>query len=337
MKEKRVDLSIDEVEFDDENPRIKGALEKYGDKINAERIRFALQNSADDGAKNASGFHRLKISIQADDGITDPIKVVKKDGRMVCIDGNTRLAIYREFAKKSNNDSWNKIPAVLLEDASRVDVEKIRVTAHLVGARPWPAYEKAKYLKYLRYEKLMDYGDMIALCGGNKREIEEQIDAFEDMNEYYRDKVEDADFRIDRFSGFVEFQKRGIQQSVLEAGFDLNDFGDWIRDQKISALADVRLLPKVMRDEEAREIFVNGGVNSIKQAARRVDDKNRDENESAQSLKDASLDALAYAFKIKLESMTQLDLDELRSNDDTKEVLQSLCDRLIGTLGYVGD
>ena len=337
MKQKRVDLNIDEVEFDDANPRIKGALEKYGDNINAEQIHFALQNSADDGARNASGFHRLKVSIRADGGITEPIKVVKKDGRTICIDGNTRLAIYKEFNEDSRDKKWQTIPAVALEDAEQIDIEKIRVTAHLVGARPWPAYEKAKYLKYLRYEQLMDYDEMIALCGGNKREIEEQMDAFDDMNKYYRDKVEDADFRIDRFSGFVEFQKRGIKEAILEAGFGLADFGNWIKDQKIGPLADVRLLPKVLRDEEARNIFVNGRVNSIKKAARLVDDKNRDENEETQSLKDASLDALAYAFRIKLEQMILLDLDALKENDETKEILQSLSERLIGILDYVGD
>ena len=337
MKQKRVDLNIDEVEFDDANPRIKGALEKYGDNINAKRIHFALQNSADDGARNASGFHRLKVSILAHGGVAEAIKVVKKDGRTICIDGNTRLAIYKEFNKDGRGEKWQTIPAVVLEEASQVDIEKIRVTAHLVGARPWPAYEKAKYLKHLRYEELMDYTDMIALCGGNRTDIEVQIDAFDDMNEYYRDKVEDADFRIDRFSGFVELQKRGTKEAILDAGFELSDFGDWIKDQKINALADVRLLPKVLRDEESRGIFVNGGVNSIKLAARLVDDKNRDENEDAQSLRDASLDALAHAFRIKLENMTQLDLDALRGNDETKEVLQSLSERLIGTLDYVGD
>ncbi len=337
MREEFLSLNIDDVDFDDKNPRIKGALEKYGKDITAGRIHFALQNSADNGAKNASGFHRLKVSIRAEGKINEPIKVVKKDGRTICIDGNTRLAIYREFAKDSSDNKWQSIPAVILEDASQLDIEKIRVTAHLIGPRPWPAYEKAKYMKYFRYEELMDYQEMIGLCGGNEKDIQEQIDAFDDMNDYYRDKLEDADFRIDRFSGFVEFQKRGIKEAILEAGFELSNFGDWIKDQKINALQDVRLLPKVLRDEEAREKFVTGGINSIKLAARLVDDKNRDEDEVAQSIQDASLDALAHAFRVKLEGMTQLDLDALKANDELKEMLYSLSDRLIGTLGYVGN
>ena len=335
-KETRTDLDIDVVEFDDENPRIKGALEKYGENINAERIHFALQNSSDEGAKNAAGFHRLKISISADKGITEPIKVVNKNDRYICVDGNTRLAIYRDFAKDDSSKSWQMIPAVVLENASQVDIEKLRVTAHLVGARPWPAYEKAKYLKYLRYEEHMDYDDLIALCGGNRSDIEEQVDAFDDMNEYYRDRVEDSDFKIDRFSGFVELQKRGRKEAIWDAGFELSDFGDWLHEGKIHALADVRHLPKVLRDAEARDLFVNGRLHSIRDAARLVENKNRNPNDSSLNLKDAKIDALSHMLKEKLENMTQLDLDKLKSDEKTREILRSLSERLNETLEYVG-
>jgi len=338
MKEQRSELKINEVEFDKENPRIKGALEKYGDKINAERIHFALQNSSDAGAKNASGFHRLKVSIMADNGITEPIKVVRKDGRTICIDGNTRLAIYREFANKNHADThWQTIPAVVLEDASRLDIEKIRVTTHLVGARAWPAYEKAKYLSHLRYEELVAYDDLIALCGGSKADIEMQIDAFDDMNKCYRDRVDDSEFKIDRFSGFVELQNRRIKDAIYDAGFELAHFGDWIHNGNIRNLTDVRDLPKVLRDEEARETFVSGGVNSIKQAVRIVDNKSSErDNEDSIGLNEAGLAALVLALKRKLENMNQLDLDKLKDEQESQNLLEDLSYRLLDTLERVG-
>ena len=46
-------IPIDQIAFDEENPRIKIALEKYGNKLNDERIRFALQ-TATEGSSSTS-------------------------------------------------------------------------------------------------------------------------------------------------------------------------------------------------------------------------------------------------------------------------------------------
>ena len=74
-------------------------MEKYGDRLDDQRIRFALK-TATEGLSTTSSYQSLKDSIRA---------------------------------------------------------ETIRVTAHLVGAREWPAYEKARYLHYLRNVEFMDY------------------------------------------------------------------------------------------------------------------------------------------------------------------------------------
>ena len=108
----------------------------------------------------------------------------------------------------------------------------------------------------------MEYEEVIALCGGDRNKIERQIDAYRDMNDYYRDIVDDdAKFHIDRFSGFVELQKSNVKDAIFEAGLELTDFGEWIRDGKIYRLADVRHLPKVLHDDRqgkpfSREVYV---------------------------------------------------------------------------------
>ena len=88
-------IATDLIDFDEENPRIKVALEKYGDKLDDQRIRFALQ-TATEGSGSASSYRSLKDSIRAARGISVPIVVWPDNGRFVCIDGNTRLTIYHE-------------------------------------------------------------------------------------------------------------------------------------------------------------------------------------------------------------------------------------------------
>ncbi|MCY3614859.1 MAG: hypothetical protein OXH03_07170 [Bacteroidetes bacterium] len=258
-------IPTDQISFDTENPRIKIALEKYGDALTEERIRFALK-TATEGSSSTSSYRALKDSIRAAKGISNPIRVWKNDGQYVCVDGNTRLAVYHELHNENTTGDWTNIQCLELISPTPPDIETIRMTTHLVGTREWPAYEKARYLHYLRNVEVLDYEELIARCGGNKAEITRQIDAFHDMNEFYRDVVTDDAFKVDRFSGFVELQRPKIKQSIFDSGFTLSDFGQWIRDGKIFRLADVRKLPIVLADEEAREAFVIGGPKSIEKA-----------------------------------------------------------------------
>jgi len=113
------------------------------------------------------------------------------------MDGNTRLAIYHKLKHEGAPGDWDTINCLVLKDPDQRDIETIRVTAHLVGAREWPAYEKARYLHHLRNVEFMDYDELIARCGGNKTTINQQIEAYHDMNRYYRDVNIDDAFQVD--------------------------------------------------------------------------------------------------------------------------------------------
>ena len=186
---------------------------------------------------------------------------------------------------------------------------------------------------------------MVALCGGNKKEIERHIEAYEDMNTYYRNIVDDSAFRADRFSGFVELQKQGVKKAIFEAGFELEDFGKWIHNGQISRLEDTRDLPKVLYDDEATEIFIKGGVNSIKQAARHIDDKLRtDPRQEPENtlLKDASLYLLAQTLTRKIDDLAFSELRRLQASEDdnaleTVSSIRSLSWALEGLISSVGE
>lgn len=333
-------LNVEEIEFDTDNPRIRMALEKYGDKLNAERIYFALRTATDNG-DSVGSFSRLRDSIHANGGITQPITVVIKSGKKLCIDGNTRLAIYKDFLKSDGtSERWGKIRALVMPNATQRDIEKIRVSAHLVGARAWPAYEKARYLHYLYCDEFKGFEEMIDLCGGNRADIERQIHAYEDMNEFYRKNVDDNAFKIDRFSGFVELQKPQIRQAIFDAGFELSDFGKWISDGNIYRLADVRNLPKVLQDPEATEIFATGGLRSIERAIEHVDQKRGAKSEKNIHLEDAPLHTIAKTLAEKIREMPFSTLQALQKGEreedvETVQIFEDLSERLIEILENV--
>ena len=344
MTERHAMLRVDTISFDTENPRIKMALEKYGEQLNAECIHFAL-SSTTDGGKGTSSYSSLRDSIRASDGITVPITVKIEDGKCVCIDGNTRLAIYKQFLREGAEGSWSEIKAIVLDNPGQRDIETIRVSAHLVGAREWPAYEKARYLHYLRSQEFMDYSEMIALCGGNKTDIDRQIDAYHDMNECYRDVVDDTAFHIDRYSGFVELQKSQVKDAIFEAGLELKDFGEWIRDGKIYRMADVRQLPKVLRDDDAKNMFLNGGPRSIEDATKLLDqkaEKEPDLKESEITLDTASVYQLAEVMARRINDLPYSEVRVLRNKERVEvteqiRILEDLSERLNNLLEDVSE
>lgn len=338
MNEQLLELDIDCIEFDIDNPRIKMALEKYGDKLNAERIHFALSSAAE-GNSSSSSFVGLRDSIRANRGIVSPITVIKKNGKYVCIDGNTRLAIYTQFRKDNVAGNWSKIKATVLEHAKQRIIETVRITQHLVGSREWPAYEKARYLHYLRNQEFMDYGEIIELLGGRKQEIERQINAYHDMNDHYRNLVDDTAFKIDRFSGFLELQREKVKQAIFDAGLDLDNFGEWIRDGKIYRLADVRRLPDVLNDDNAKNIFLEDDFDSIGNAIKYLDSKNLTSKNI--KLEDASILQLADALNRKMGGITLDELKAVKSNENDVRswsyTLVNLSDKLVDFIQNVSE
>ncbi len=252
-------LSIDDVLLDETNPRIQRALSMYGDEITADRIALALKEGSDERESSSTTFSRLRNSIIKNRGIITPIIINVRDGQRVCVEGNTRLLIYRELHEDEPNGTWKKIPSLVYDGAGPEIMEAIRLQAHLIGPRPWDPYSKAKYLDYLWNEEYLSEEEIIEYCGGNKKQIQASIAAYRLVENVYRPLLEDDnDFDPTRFSGFVEFQDPKVCRAVYDAGYKDKNFARWLHDRKIVRLEHVRSLPDIFQNEEAKQAFIYG-------------------------------------------------------------------------------
>jgi len=286
----RDSVPVEQIELDESNPRIAHFLEHLERPYTAEQIFIALGAGGDEDGAGGPSFQKLKQSIITSGGIIQPVILRQTDkDKYVCIEGNTRVQLYKDFVGSGRPGEWETIPAVIHKNINDEQVHAIRLQAHLVGPRPWNPYSKAKYLVHLRNEDHFPLARLVDLCGGSERTIVESITAFEDMEHYYRPQLEsDEDFDTTRFSGFVELQKSGVKEAIIRAGFNLDDFSRWIIDGKIEKLAHVRWLPKVLRDKHSTAIFVNSG---IEEAIRQTDLP-----DLGKALQDATLVSLARAL-----------------------------------------
>lgn len=321
MEGKHEKLPVWQVELDRENPRIRRFLEDYEGELTDDRIALALDVAADTGedGTGATSPEKLRNSILANKGIMQPIIVNRlPDGRLVCIEGNTRLWIYRDFNANEVEGDWSVIPAIVHESLKGFEVDAIRLQAHLVGPRAWDAYSKAKYQWELHYKHMMPLDRLVDLCGGDRRDVQRSINAYADMENHFRKLHEPEEpYLTQRFSGFVELQSTKVKTAILKAGFNLDNFATWIKTERIKGLAGVRQLPRVLGDKKARDIFVKKGL----KAALDVLEK----PEVNSTLRDASIGQLARVLTEKLEGLPWSEIQRLRA-DPEDDMLRYLID-----------
>ena len=156
--------------------------------------------------------------------------------------------MYREAGRLSH--------ALVHNEMDENQADAIRLQVHLVGTRAWDPYSKAKYLHHLRNQEQLPFSKIVDFCGGRQKDVLESINAFSEMEAYYRPVVpDDGSFDTSRFSGFVELQKPGVKEAIAKAGFDLSDFAKWIHDEKLYPLYTVRwLTPHSCSPEGARNL-----------------------------------------------------------------------------------
>jgi hypothetical protein len=314
-------VPIDQIELDRHNPRIRKYVEMYDGVITEDRLRLALlAESADEAHGTTTTVGKLKASIQTNGTIVQPIIVNKTDdGRLVCIEGNTRVKLYEEFRAQDPADNrWHTIPAIVYSNLGQADIDAIRLQVHLVGPRPWEPYSKAKFLAQLRNEQHLQFSEIVDFAGGQQREVEQQIRAYEEMEQYYRAVIpDDGSFDTKRFSGFVELQAPDIKRAIAEAGFDLYDFARWLHEKRLKRLEDIRLLPRILKHPEAKKAFLKEGSDSRKalEQLQRPD--------ISKSLLDADISQLVRALSTKIQDITLRDLQALRGDDSTAELLEA--------------
>lgn len=320
-------LNVADIEFDRNNPRIRRFLEMYEDTPTPEQIYLALGAGGDEDSAGGVTFEKLKNSILTSRGIIQPIIVNRlSDGRLICVEGNTRVAIYRSFVDEGIAGNWARIQSIVHEQLHDTEIEAIRLQAHLVGPRPWDPYSKAKYLHHLRTRELLPLAQIVDFCGGRQKDVLESINAYQDMERYYRPILpDDTSFDATRFSGFVELQKTGIKDALRRSNHTLEEFAHWIHHGKLYPLATVRSLPRILKDAEAHQIF-------LKQDAQRAI-KVLDKPDLEKTLQDANLGQLARGLIRAIAELPWAEVQRLRTNDtgETLGHLSELQDAL-GTL-----
>lgn len=308
-------VAIDGLQLDPRNPRIAPLADSLAHAPQREWILMALgKYSSDDEERSTStSYSSLKESIRASGGIQQPIIVSPTgDGHFTVIEGNTRVAIYLELAAEGVEGDWDSIPAIIREGGDEKGEHAVRLQAHLVGPRPWRPYAKAKYLHDLYFGEKLSMHEIHAYCGGTgrRREIEEYIHAFSDIENHYAPLLGGDPIDQSRFSAFVELQKPPVAAALTRHGYTKDDFAKWVNDSRFTPLNTVRQLPRILANPAARQKFL---TRNASEAMRLLE-----QPASSEVIKDATIDQLASALAVKMRNLSWAEAKSMIEEPDSK-------------------
>ena len=311
-------IPIEQVVLDPNNPRIAPLLETLDSTPDREWVRMALgmYSSDDEERSTSTSYLSLKESIRASGGVMQPIIVaIRSDGKFNVVEGNTRVAIYLELARDEVEGDWSTIASIVRDVEDEKGEHAIRLQAHLVGPRPWKPYAKAKYLHDLYHSKKLSITEIHAHCGGGgrRREIEEYIQAYADMQEYYVPVLDGSPLDQTRFSAFVEMIKPPILSALTRHGYSKRDFAKWVNDSRFTPLHTVRQLPRILANPEARQRFLSRNAG---EALRMLE-----QPASSEVIRDASAEQLATALTVKLRNLSWPEANSIQQNPESRQTL----------------
>lgn len=221
-----VQLNQCELLFYEENPRVYSALR-------ADRST-PTQEVIEEKMTSMDHVKQLRLSIEQNGGLIDPLMVVKRNNEYVVLEGNSRLAAYRLLAAK-DPVKWQKVRACILpEEIIDGDIFTLLGQYHLVGRKDWSVFEQAAYL----HRQKESTGIATDILAKNVGLTKGKVDAYLKV---YSFMLEHDDLRPDRWSYYEEYLKnRGINK-YRETHPQMDEvFVKQVKTEQIKQAMDVR-------------------------------------------------------------------------------------------------
>ena len=217
-------LPVFDLSFYSDNPRIYSFIQRQDDVPSQDEIHRRLNRM--DHVK------QLIQSIRANGGLTDPMLV--RDGDLVVLEGNSRLAAYRELARL-DAVRWGKAKVrVLPPDISEKLVFALLGEYHIIGRKDWAPYEQAGYLYRRNVMHGVSVQEMADEMGLSTRLVNHLVSTYQFM-------VDHNENDVNKWSHYDEYLKSNAVKKARQGNPDLDKVVvQKIRDNEIETAREVR-------------------------------------------------------------------------------------------------
>ena len=258
-----------ELLFYEDNPRVYSILRANGGT--------PTQKEIEEKMTSMDHVKQLRLSIEQNGGLIDPLIVVKRGSDLVVLEGNSRLAAYRLLAEK-DPVKWQKVRVQILpEEISENDIFTLLGQYHLVGRKDWSVFEQAAYLYRQKKASNLENDILAKNVGLTEGKVKSYLEVYEFMLEY-------NDLKPDRWSYYEEYLKsRGIKKYRGTSSKIDEVFVQQVKTGTIKQAMDVRTViseiaktpgktaNKVMEDIIAGKTDIYDGLDRLKATGKTTD------------------------------------------------------------------
>jgi hypothetical protein len=140
------------------------------------------------------------------------------------------------------------------EDTPEIQKKLYLAAVHVKGKLPWSAFNKAKQINDLNSEFGMSFDILAKYLGMGKVTIIRMAKAYEQTDKYSHQYTDDKEW-YRKYGYFDElFRKRDLRDfSKYQKNVDI--FATWVHDKKFNETSDIRMLSKILSDEDAKRRF----------------------------------------------------------------------------------
>jgi hypothetical protein len=255
---------VDQLRLNPDNPRLRHELLLGNNVLTEQEIADLLWN--EDRTK------KLYQSILGSGGIQNPLWIYETGAT---IEGNRRVVVARKLkanlqsGKLTGQDASvaqtisNNIPVKILPgDIGVKEIDVLLAREHISGKYPWPAVDQAEHIHRMAHQDGFPIETIAEVTERSRPWVYQKLTAFEWTRNYLRANGRAS---ILDYSYFEELYK--VRASLKKnANFDPSDSSDMayfqtlISSGKIPMAIEVRHLPDILADADAKRVLENEGV-----------------------------------------------------------------------------
>lgn len=223
----------------------------------------------------------LAPDIKRHRGLIEPI-LIRRD-TMEVIEGNSRLAVYRDLQQKEQTGEWDLIPCDIVSKLTAEQLAAFLSQIHVKGKTQWSAYEKANFA-FVRFQRGWTPSRIGKLSGESETTIRTRIKEIEMMNDnqdntlshfsYYDVIVRNSDISkaIDDRSDLKSYLFDAIRN--LGSDDDTTDFtAQELRKKLPYVLKKPKILSKLVKGKlDLDDAYQNAKISKIEENIKKAKD-----------------------------------------------------------------
>jgi hypothetical protein len=182
-------------------------------------------------------------------------------GNGIVVEGNCRTVCLRELCAKYPKDERFRqfYVRVLPIDVTEEQLMLLLGELHIAGKIEWRAFDQAEYVWKMNKVFGKNYDYLADHLRWSRSKLAQKIAAYEESRAYI-ERTGDPQ-GINRFSHFEEFMKKKELRDRRDADpAFVRQFGEWVYKGKLPDSKDVRSLPGILANEEAKKKFETHGM-----------------------------------------------------------------------------